>query len=88
MSINYAECVKQANKLRGIAEEYERMYNTVNGLVSNSPEYWQGEANEVFREKIFQWQKEAHSIKNEMEHLAYLIKKTSLQIKKEEAEEV
>lgn len=88
MSINYAECVKQANKLRGIAEEYERMYNAVNNLANNSPEYWQGEANEMFRENFLQWQKEARSIKNEMEHLAYLIKKTSLQIKKEEAEEV
>lgn len=86
MGINYSKCIIQANKLQSMSYEYQRLYNSVMTLANNSSSYWQGEANQAFREEIEAWKKEAVSIKNEMEELAYLIKKVSRQVRDEEKE--
>lgn len=85
MGINYSKCINQANKLQGMSYEYQRLYNSVTNLANNSSSYWQGEANQAFREEIEAWRKEAVSIKKEMEDLAYLIKKVSRKVRDEEA---
>ena len=84
MGINYSKCINLANKLQSMSYEYQGLYNSVMSLTDNSSSYWQGEANQAFREEIEAWRKEAISIKNEMEDLAYLIKKVSKQVKNEE----
>lgn len=85
MGINYSKCINQANKLQSMSYEYQRLYNSVTNLANNSSSYWQGEANQAFREEIEAWRKEAVSIKKEMEDLAYLIKKVSRKVRDEEA---
>lgn len=87
MGINYSKCVNQANKLQSMSYEYQRLYNSVMNLANNSSSYWQGEANQAFREEIEAWRREAISIKNEMEDLAYLIKKVSRQVRNEEMDD-
>lgn len=84
MGINYSKCIKQANKLQNMAYEYRRLYDSVMKLANNSTSYWQGEANQTFREEIENWKREAVSIKNEMEELSVLIKQVSEQIRDEE----
>lgn len=87
MGINYSKCINQANKLQSMSYEYQRLYNSVMNLANNSSSYWQGEANQAFREEIEAWRREAVSIKNEMEDLAYLIKKVSKQVRDEEMDD-
>lgn len=87
MGINYSKCINQANKLQSMSYEYQRLYNSVMKLADNSSLYWQGEANLAFREELAAWKKEAVSIKNEMEELAYLIKKASKQVRNEELDD-
>ena len=69
MGINYSKCINQANKLQSMSYEYQRLYNSVMTLANNSSSYWQGEANQAFREEIEAWKREAISIKNEMDDL-------------------
>lgn len=87
MGINYSKCINQANKLQSMSYEYQRLYNSVMNLANNSSSYWQGEANQAFREEIEAWRREAVTIKNEMEDLAYLIKKVSRQVRDEEMDD-
>ena len=87
MGINYSKCISQADKLQSMSYEYQRLYNSVMNLANNSSSYWQGEANQAFREEIEAWRREAISIKNEMEDLAYLIKKVSRQVRDEEIDD-
>lgn len=87
MGINYSKCINQANKLQSMSYEYQRLYNSVMNLANNSSSYWQGEANQAFREEIEAWRREAISIKNEMEDLAYLIKRVSRQVRDEEMDD-
>ncbi len=87
MGINYSKCINQANKLQSMSYEYQRLYNSVMNLANNSSSYWQGEANQAFREEIEAWRREAVSIKNEMEDLAYLIKRVSRQVRDEEMDD-
>lgn len=87
MGINYSKCINQANKLQSMAYEYQRLYNSVMTLANNSSSYWQGEANQAFREEIEAWRREAISIKNEMEDLSYLIKQVSRQVRDEEMDD-
>lgn len=87
MGINYSKCINQANKLQSMSYEYQRLYNSVMNLANNSSSYWQGEANQAFREEIEAWRREAVSIKTEMEDLAYLIKKVSKQVRDEEMDD-
>ena len=56
-------------------------------LANNSSSYWQGEANQAFREEIEAWKREAISIKNEMEDLSYVIKQVSRQVREEEMDD-
>ena len=56
-------------------------------LANNSSSYWQGEANQAFKEEIEAWKREAVSIKNEMEDLSILIKRVSRQIRDEEMDD-
>lgn len=87
MGINYPKCINQAGLLDSTAYEYQRLYNSVMTLANDSSSYWQGEANQAFREEIEAWKREAISIKNEMESLSYLIRKASREIKAEEADD-
>lgn len=87
MGINYSKCINQANKLQSMSYEYQRLYNSVMSLANNSSSYWQGEANQEFREKIEAWRREAISIKNEMEALSLLIKQVSRQVRDEEMDD-
>jgi len=87
MGINYSKCINQANKLQSMSYEYQRLYNSVMNLANNSSSYWQGEANQAFREEIEAWRREAISIKNEMEDLSYLVKRVSRQVRDEEMDE-
>lgn len=87
MGINYSKCINQANKLQSMSYEYQRLYNSVMNLANNSSSYWQGEANQAFREEIEAWRREAISIKNEMEDLAYLIKRVSRKVRDEEMDD-
>lgn len=87
MGINYSKCISQANKLLGISYEYQRLYNSVMNLADNSSSYWRGDANQAFREQIVAWKSEAVAIQNEIDDLAYLIKKTSKEIRDEEMDD-
>lgn len=87
MGINYSKCINQADKLQSLAYDYQRLYNSVSTLANNSSSYWQGEANQAFKEEIEAWKKEAASIKREMEDLAIAIKQVSRQIRLEEMDD-
>lgn len=87
MGINYSKCINQASKLQSMAYEYQQLYNSVMALANNSSSYWQGEANQAFREEIDAWKREAVSVKNEMDDLAILIKQVSRQIRDEEMDD-
>lgn len=86
ISIDYANAIRQANKLNEIADECSEIINSLKTITDKLKDYWDGEAANAFIEKLIESQKQNAKIKSEINDTAQLIKNVANAIKRADEE--
>lgn len=82
--IDYNEAIREANRLKTIANDCQNANVLVDRLINAIPSYWQGDAANAFKDKLQDWKRENNSIKTEANNLSSTIRRVANEIREAE----
>ena len=84
IKIDYYQALREANRLRSVANQCQTNNGLIDRLIRLVPTYWQGEAAQAFIDELNQLKNENNNIRSEASNLASTVKRVADEIREAE----